>query len=194
MPTAAPPIGAPAGRERAFVLTPIAQWYKALMAFVINWNDETLLDVAKLVIAYVLALPVGWEREKQAHSVGVRTFPLVAMASCGYLLMSSQPGHHSVDAQSRVLQGLLAGIGFIGGGAILKAEGSVHGTATAASIFNTGVIGAAVATDRFLLAVLLAALNLFTLRVLWPWKQRLNQRADRNGESNTPPPSNPAAL
>jgi len=164
------------------------------MAFAINWNDETLVDAFKLVLAYGLALPVGWDREKQAHSVGVRTFPLVAMASCGYLLMSSPPGHHSVDAQSRVLQGLLAGIGFIGGGAILKAEGNVHGTATAASIFNTGVVGAAVATDRFLLAAVLAALNLLTLRVLWPLKQRLDQRRGRSEESGTTPPSNPAAL
>ncbi len=166
------------------------------MAFAINWNDETLIDAVKLVLAYALAMPIGWDREKQAHSVGVRTFPLVAMASCGYLLMSSPPGHHSVDAQSRVLQGLLAGIGFIGGGAILKAEGNVHGTATAASIFNTGVVGAAVATDRFLLAAVLAMLNLFTLRVLWPLKQKLDQRRDPHGESGagTPPPSNPAAL
>ena len=164
------------------------------MAFAINWNDETLIDAVKLVLAYALAMPIGWDREKQAHSVGVRTFPLVAMASCGYLLMSSPPGHHSVDAQSRVLQGLLAGIGFIGGGAILKAEGNVHGTATAASIFNTGVVGAAVATDRFLLAAVLAMLNLFTLRVLWPLKQKLDQRRDPNGESGSQPPSNPAAL
>jgi putative Mg2+ transporter-C (MgtC) family protein len=163
--------------------------YKALMALAIDWNDETLRDIAKLVVAYLLALPVGWDREKQAHSVGVRTFPLVAMASCGYLLMSNPPGVHNIDAQARVIQGLLAGIGFIGGGAILKAEGNVHGTATAASIFNTGVVGAAVATDRYWLALLLAALNLFTLRVLWPLKQRLDRRnnGDQKSAAIAPP-------
>jgi len=136
--------------------------------------SSTWHDILRLAVAYVLALPVGWYREKEAHSIGVRTFPLVAMASCGYLLMALPSGQFDVSAQSRVLQGLVAGIGFIGGGAILKAEGNVHGTATAASIWNTGLIGAAVAEDRYWLAALLAALNLFTLRVLLPWKLKLN--------------------
>ena len=122
------------------------------MMLAVDWQNETLHQVLKLAAAYVLALPVGWWREKEAHTVGVRTFPLVAMASCGYILVASPMGHADVTAQSRVLQGLVAGIGFIGGGAILKAEGNVHGTATAASIWNTGVLGAAVAEDRFVLA------------------------------------------
>jgi putative Mg2+ transporter-C (MgtC) family protein len=109
----------------------------------------------------------------------VRTFPLVAMASCGYILVAVPLGHPDVTAQSRVLQGLVAGIGFIGGGAILKAEGSVHGTATAASIWNTGVLGVAVAEDRFFLAAVLALLNFFTLRVLLPFKERIDAKNDR---------------
>src|ERR1041384_3834471 len=138
----------------------------------IDWPAQ-LHDIGKLAIAYVLALPVGWYREKEAHSVGVRTFPVVAMASCGYLMLMSS-NHFDGAAQSRVLQGLVAGIGFIGGGAILKSEGSVHGTATAASIWNTGVVGAAVALDRWALAAMLAALNLVALRLLLPLKIRLD--------------------
>src|SRR5437588_4476212 len=141
----------------------------------INWS-EGLEDIAKLSIAYILALPVGWYREREAHSVGVRTFPVVAMASCGYLLLATAGNRFGTDAQSRVLQGLVAGIGFIGGGAILKAEGSVHGTATAASIWNTGVVGAAVAMNRYILAAALAALNLIALRVLLPLKLKLDAR------------------
>ncbi len=137
-----------------------------------------LHDLGRLTVAYLLALPVGWYREKEAHSVGVRTFPLVAMASCGYVLLASPQFHNSIEGQSRVIQGLVAGIGFIGGGAILKAEGNVHGTATAASIWNFGVVGAAVAEDRILLAVLLAGMNLFALRVLLPLKLKLDRRAE----------------
>jgi putative Mg2+ transporter-C (MgtC) family protein len=166
---------------------PASRWYNAHMPFVLDWNNETLYALIKLVVAYVLALPVGWHREKEAHSVGVRTFPLVAMASCAYILVANPIGHFSLDAESRVLQGLLAGIGFIGGGAILKSEGNVHGTATAASIFNTGVVGAAVATNRFWLAVLLSLMNLLTLRVLLPWKQKLDGRRDSLGAPPTPP-------
>ena len=131
-------------------------------------------EAARLGIAFVLALPVGWYREKEEHSVGVRTFPLVAMASCAYILLAMPM---DLAAQSRVIQGLVAGIGFIGGGAILKSEGNVHGAATAASIWTTGALGVAVAEERYILAVTLAAVNLLTLRVFLPWKQRLDDRA-----------------
>jgi len=132
-------------------------------------------DVVRLLLSYVLALPVGWHREQQFHTVGLRTFPLVAVASCGYILLGTGPGM-GADAQSRIIQGLVAGIGFIGGGAILKSGEEVHGTATAASIWTTGVIGAAVAQDRLVLAAVLAALNLITLRVLLPLKLKLDAR------------------
>jgi putative Mg2+ transporter-C (MgtC) family protein len=145
-----------------------------------NWQAD-FIDIAKLALAYTLALPVGWYREKEAHSIGVRTFPLVAMASCGYVLVAVPLGQSDLAAQSRVIQGLVAGIGFIGGGAILKAEGNVHGMATAASIWNTGVLGAAVAQNRYLLAAVLAALNLVALRVLLPLKLKLDARAGEKG-------------
>ncbi len=135
-------------------------------------------DIPRLLISYLLALPVGWYREREAHSVGVRTFPLVAMASCGYVMLAMPQFGNSIEAQSRVIQGMVAGIGFIGGGAILKSEGNVHGTATAASIWNTGVIGAAVAEDRITVAVVLALMNLVALRILMPLKQKLDCRAE----------------
>jgi len=144
------------------------------MHFVIDW-PQGMEDVIKLFVAYFLALPVGWYREREAHSVGVRTFPVVAMASCGYVLLGSQSAHMSMEAQSRIIQGVVAGIGFIGGGAILKSESRVHGVATAASIWNTGVVGAAVAQNRYLMAAMLAALNLFALRVLLQVKTRLDE-------------------
>src|SRR5437879_7539618 len=102
------------------------------MQFPADWSTAWH-DISRLLIAYVLALPVGWYREREAHSVGVRTFPLVAMAACGYVMLGAPAFGNSIEAQSRIIQGMVAGIGFIGGGAILKAEGNVHGTATAAS-------------------------------------------------------------
>jgi putative Mg2+ transporter-C (MgtC) family protein len=153
------------------------------MQIVPNWQAE-LTDLAKLALAYTLVLPVGWYREKEAHSIGLRTFPLVAMASCAYVLVSVPLGVTDTTAQSRVIQGLVAGIGFIGGGAILKSEGNVHGTATAASVWNTGAVGAAVAQNRLLLAALLAALNLFALRVLLPLKAKLDARKEANGDND----------
>ena len=117
---------------------------------------------------------IGWDREKEAHSAGLRTFPIVGMASCGYLLvLGAQP---DVAAQSRVLQGLITGVGFVGGGAILKEGATVRGTATAASIWNAGVIGASVAMGHIEIAVMLAALNLFTLRALLPVKNWIDKK------------------
>jgi putative Mg2+ transporter-C (MgtC) family protein len=150
-----------------------------------DYGQAELIDMGKILLAYVLALPVGWYREQEAHSVGVRTFPLVAAASCGFVLVAVPLGQTDLAAQSRVIQGLVAGIGFIGGGAILKSEGErgyVHGTATAASIWNFGVVGAAIAQNRFFLAVLLAALNLFALRVLMRVKLRLDDRKKERGD------------
>jgi putative Mg2+ transporter-C (MgtC) family protein len=62
----------------------------------------------------------------------------------------------------------------------------VHGTATAASIWNTGVLGAAVAQERYFLAFMLAALNLVALRVLLPLKMKLNAREGRETEPDEP--------
>jgi putative Mg2+ transporter-C (MgtC) family protein len=96
------------------------------------------------------------------------------MASCGYLLILGP--HPDSGDQSRLLQGLITGIGFVGGGAILKEGATVKGTATAASIWNAGVIGASVAVGRYEIAVILAILNLITLRALLPLKNWLDNK------------------
>lgn len=129
--------------------------------------DQTLLDVLlHLALAYVVALPLAWERDKDARTAGIRTFPLVSLGACSYLLLARELFGDSPEAQARILQGLLTGMGFIGGGAILKTERSVHGVATAASLWNTGAIGAAVAFDRIVLAIVLALGNLLTFALL----------------------------
>lgn len=128
----------------------------------IDWS-QVWFNLMHLGIAYVLALPVALDREAASRSAGLRTFPLVAMAACGYTLVGfSILG--STDAEARVLQGIITGIGFIGGGAILKSKATVTGTATAASIWTTGLIGIAVASDRYEIAALLSVLTFLTLR------------------------------
>ena len=163
--------------------TPRLQAPMAFLTFFSPDWREILTVLGKISLAYLLTLPIGWQREREAHSVGVRTFPIVAVASCGYLLIVT-----SLDtaAQSRVLQGLIAGIGFVGGGAILKEGTTVRGAATAASIWNTGVIGAAVAMGRYEIAIILSALNLFTLRVLLRLKQDLDQKEGSDARGRPP--------
>lgn len=125
--------------------------------------------VRDLLYAYILALPIGWDREKKARTAGLRTFPLVAVASCGYMLVGLQV-LSSTDAEARILAGIITGIGFIGGGAILKnvvqGEGFVSGTATAASLWVTGAIGISVATGRLEIALVLSVMTFVTLLVM----------------------------
>jgi len=144
------------------------------MNYAFSWHD-VWTHFVQIAIAFLLTAVIGWDREREAHSTGVRTFPIVGMASCGYLLVVSGG---DAAAQSRVLQGLITGIGFIGGGAILKDGATVHGTATAASIWNAGVIGAAVAMGHYGVAVTLALLNLLTLKLLLPLKNRIDRRRE----------------
>ncbi len=152
-------------------------------------GPDTWSTLQRLGLAYLLTATIGWEQELEFHTAGVRTFPIVGMASCGYLMLfGAQPD--SGD-QSRLLQGLITGIGFIGGGAILKEGATVRGTATAASIWNAGVIGAAVAMKRYDIAISLAVLNLFTLRALLPIKKKMDrqreQDADGRNGTDVPP-------
>jgi putative Mg2+ transporter-C (MgtC) family protein len=135
-----------------------------------NW-PEVLSHVIKMGIAYILALPIGWDREQYARSAGIRTFPLVAVASCGLVLVAIRATGGAAAEQSRILQGLITGIGFIGGGAILKTRRTVRGTATAASIWNVGVVGAAVGYELYDVAALLSLFNFVTLRFMRPFKQ-----------------------
>jgi putative Mg2+ transporter-C (MgtC) family protein len=119
-----------------------------------------------LAIAYILAFPIGWDREKSTRSAGLRTFPLVAMASCGFVQATETLLVDSPEAVARVVEGIITGIGFIGGGAILKDGLSVRGTATAASIWATGCIGTAVGLAVYDVAIVIAIMTFLTLKLL----------------------------
>ncbi len=93
-------------------------------------------QLGQLFLAFLISLPVAWNRERADRVMGLRTFPLVAMASCGFMLLAESAFSGAPDAQARALQGVITGIGFIGAGAILKRDGSVKGSATAASIWT----------------------------------------------------------
>lgn len=138
------------------------------------------MNLVHLGAAYVLALPVALDRETSSRSAGLRTFPLVAVAACGYTLVGFAI-LDTPDAHARVLQGLITGIGFIGGGAILKSRGNVTGTATAASIWTTGLIGIAVASDRYEIAILLSVITYLTLH----WGKKVKRDlAEANGDDS----------
>ena len=137
-----------------------------LLEFDFDWS-VVAYHLIQLAVAYIFAIPIAWDREKHARTAGLRTFPLVAVAACAYMLIGYQV-LDSTDAEARVIQGLMTGLGFIGGGAILKHGGRVQGTATAASLWATGAIGLAVASRRLEIALLISVVTFLTLRFLKP--------------------------
>jgi len=150
---------------------------------VLNLNWTTVWSNLVLMgIAYALALPIGWNRERSARSAGLRTFPLVALATCGFMLVGTDIFSDPI-AHSRVLEGVITGMGFIGGGAILKGSKIVSGTATAASLWATGAIGIAVAWHRFEIAILLSLLTFITLQVAPEVKPMVNGNSDSDSAS-----------
>jgi putative Mg2+ transporter-C (MgtC) family protein len=148
---------------------------------------QILPHLAALAGAYALALPIGWDRERQDRSAGLRTFPLVALASCGFVQAAEQYMADSPDAMARIIQGVITGIGFIGGGAILKQGSMVKGTATAASLWATGAVGSAVGLGSYDVAVVIAVFTFVTLRVVTPLENTVlvdeNSRG-KEGESS----------
>jgi putative Mg2+ transporter-C (MgtC) family protein len=138
--------------------------------------SKTLSSLIALSAAYAIAFLIGWDREQETRGAGLRTFPIVAIASCGLILLSRNVLGGSEEAHGRMLQGLITGIGFIGAGAILKEERTVHGTSTAASVWNIGVVGAAVGYGLYDIALMLGLINLVTLRLLLPLKKELQPK------------------
>ena len=138
--------------------------------------------VIALTAAYGLALPIGWERERSDRSAGLRTFPLVAIATCGFI----QATENVVGAQGQgqIIGGLITGVGFIGGGAILQRGKHVHGTATAASLWATGAIGTSVGLGSYDSAIVIAVFTVLTLRILAPFKNHRDKSEgdERRGE------------
>ena len=135
---------------------------------------EAAQHLMQLAVAFSLALPIAWDREQRERSAGLRTFTLVAISTCGFLMAARSALGPSADAESRVWQGLLTGIGFIGSGAILKTQGTVRGTATAASIWNTAAVGASVAYGSYDIAIALSLSNFAVLRWLAPFKSNVD--------------------
>lgn len=140
---------------------------------------DPLPHLVALLSAYLLALPIGWNREKAERSAGLRTFPLVAIASCGIVQAAESLTIGEPEAMARIVEGIITGMGFVGGGAILRMKESVKGTATAASLWATGAIGVAVGLGSYDVALILSLVTIGTLWVLSPLKRQLASEPPR---------------
>jgi putative Mg2+ transporter-C (MgtC) family protein len=143
-----------------------------------------LVGVAiRLALAVVLGGAIGLNREMQLKPAGLRTHAIVSLGSAlitiiGFIM--SAPGPlGDVSSAGRIIQGLVAGVGFIGAGVILHRDDTkgVHGLTTAASIWLCATIGVAVGAGLWKAGAIAAALGLFVLVAGRPIDQALRARS-----------------
>ena len=137
----------------------------------------------RLLMAAVLGGILGFEREHKGKAAGVRTHMLVALGAALFVLVPQMSGSQA-DAMSRVMQGVIAGIGFLGAGTILKNndgdEGHVKGLTTAAGLWMTAAIGVSAGLGREATAVLSTLLALAILGVMPAVVRMIDKDKDQN--------------
>ncbi|MCR5885937.1 MgtC/SapB family protein [Rhizobacter sp. J219] len=147
-------------------------WTRILDTIAAEFSDAVDAEqitriLLRLLLAAVLGGILGYEREQQGKAAGIRTHMLVAMGAALFVLVPQQGGME-IDDMSRVIQGVVAGIGFLGAGAIIKnrSEENVLGLTTAAGVWMTAAIGIACGLGREMTAVLSTVLALGVLAVV----------------------------
>ncbi len=132
--------------------------------------------VWRLLLAAGLGAAVGLEREYRQKPAGLRTNILIALGSAVFTVLSIGMTSGTGDS-SRVAGQIVTGIGFLGGGAIMRNRDSVHGMTTAATIWVNASIGVAAGSGQYMLASFATALTLFVLVVLPPIESYFERRA-----------------
>jgi putative Mg2+ transporter-C (MgtC) family protein len=143
-------------------------WLTTVQEFSDLGNAEDITRIVlRLLVALALGGLLGYERESIGASAGLRTHMLVSLGCALFILIPVQAGMQIEDV-SRVLQGVAAGIGFIGAGAILKQsnQNDIRGLTTAASIWTTAAIGVAAGMGREASAIVSAVFAFIILAIL----------------------------
>ena len=146
----------------------------------------------RLALAAALGAIVGYDRERMGKPAGLRTHMLVCMGAALFVLAPSESGMAIADV-SRVIQGLAAGVGFLGGGAILKlsTEREILGLTTAATIWMTAALGVAIGLGRIGLALVAVAFTWITLSLVALAERRWDPRDDGSFAAEKPPRGDP---
>jgi putative Mg2+ transporter-C (MgtC) family protein len=127
-------------------------------------NDVTNI-ILRLVLAGVIGGCIGYERRMHHKAIGISGMMLVAIGSATYMLLAQHVSSTDTAAVSRTLQGLMQGIGFLGGAVIFKGGTDVRGIKTAAAIWITGAIGLATGTGFWWLGLIVGVVTVITLFV-----------------------------
>src|SRR5690625_4167494 len=149
----------------------------------LNDIDFFVRVLIRLMLAILLGGIIGYEREQQGKAAGLRTHILVCLGAALFILLGDTSGAVD-DAMSRIVQGVIAGIGFLGAGTIIKNAQDVRGLTTAASIWFTAAIGVGVGLGDVALSLFSTLLAVMVLHwvpiVLEGDKHREGQREDED--------------
>ena len=132
-------------------------------------------DLIAMLVSTLLGTVVGWERQLGRKPAGLRTHVLVCLGSTMFVLVTKHAvldiGGPNLDP-TRMIHGVITGVGFLGAGSIMRTEGGyVHGLTTAASVWMVAAIGVAVGVHAYILAIIGAGLALVVLEV-FRWLER----------------------
>ena len=152
-------------------------------------------DLTRLVIAAVFGGILGLERELSGHWAGMRTHMMVALGSAVFVLAGQAIVPHDLAANTRVIQGIASGIGFLGAGTILKLSDrqEIKGLTTASSIWLTAALGATAGLGEFEIAGAAFLVSIVVLALLRPVEKILikhhkrRERDDPDARTGLPP-------
>ena len=149
----------------------------------------------RLLAALIIGTAIGLQRELTHKPAGLRTHMLVGLGTALFVVSAAEAGMH-VDSLSRIVQGLATGIGFLGGGAILKLtnEREIHGLTTAAGIWMTAAASAAAGLGQVAVALIGTLLGLLVLIVFRKLEKMLGHLARKDSEVHPHADPNPKDL
>jgi len=139
--------------------------------------DSELALFLQLVIAMVLGMFLGAERAIAGKTAGMRTYALVSMGACLFIIISNAVAQSLIGITNidplRVMAGIITGVGFIGAGLIIVREAAVRGITTAAGLWVAAGVGVATGYKIYILASFTTILTLFVFSILWFLENRL---------------------
>jgi len=146
----------------------------------------------RLLAALAIGTAIGLQRELTHKPAGLRTHMLLGLGTALFIVGAAESGMHP-DSLSRIVQGLATGIGFLGGGAILKLtnEREIHGLTTAAGIWMTAAASAAAALGQIAVALIGTLFGLLVLIVFHKIEKELGHLARKDAEVHSRSDPNP---
>lgn len=146
-----------------------------------------LHEILSLVMAFVLGGLIGLEREINGKPAGLRTNIIICVGAAAFIILARHFTSVEVEAAhvaSRIAAGVITGVGFLGGGVLIREGSSVHGLTTAASIWLVTSIGMACGIGQYAIAVTVTAMALVVLLALSPLAHKLRKKRELKQEND----------